>query len=285
MNDRAFNLVVLAGGAALVAAIAALRFCGDLTVAPVPPPPTLAQTSTREALAESSESAEAFRALVEKDAATAGVTAPTPEELARVLPYRVDTQPRTLAPGQPPIDAAGIAVHAEIATADGESDLILVVENHGDRDLAYRVVTRPSVPPAACQARQILFYDANVVAAHGNVRRSECVYRDDTTLEVSRIETVELPPLASYYVSRLPAAMLTLDARLTVGHKPLGRAVPCKVMMSQAIRSGVENGEIGWRDLVDFYARHRCDTYQFPEEYKAFTKDGERSLPAVGEVR
>ena len=40
-------------------------------------------------------------------------------------------------------------------------------------------------------------------------------------------------------------------------------------------------GDIGWRDLVDFYARHRCQTYQFPSSYRAFKSDGERPIPAV----
>jgi hypothetical protein len=49
----------------------------------------------------------------------------------------------------------------------------------------------------------------------------------------------------------------------------------------QAVRSGLERGEIGWRDLIDFYARHRCQTYQFPLLYRAFKIDGERPVPAV----
>ncbi len=51
--------------------------------------------------------------------------------------------------------------------------------------------------------------------------------------------------------------------------------------MSQAVRSGIERHEISWRDLVDFYARHRCQTYQFPTSYRALTSDGERPIPAV----
>jgi hypothetical protein len=51
--------------------------------------------------------------------------------------------------------------------------------------------------------------------------------------------------------------------------------------MPQVVRSGLENGRIGWRDLVDFYARHRCQTYEFPIAYRALKSDGERPIPAV----
>jgi hypothetical protein len=51
--------------------------------------------------------------------------------------------------------------------------------------------------------------------------------------------------------------------------------------VSQAVRSGLEQGQIGWRDLVDFYARHRCPTYRFPSSYRAFRSDGERQVPDI----
>jgi hypothetical protein len=56
-------------------------------------------------------------------------------------------------------------------------------------------------------------------------------------------------------------------------------------VLGQAVRNGIESGEIGWRDLVDFYARHRCQTYTFPLEYRAFNVDGQRTLPALAADR
>jgi len=47
------------------------------------------------------------------------------------------------------------------------------------------------------------------------------------------------------------------------------------------VRSGIERGDITWRDLADFYARHRCQTYPFPPKYHAFRENGEQALPAV----
>jgi hypothetical protein len=287
MEDRSFKLAVGGGAAALVVAIVLLRFCGTLSVpaAPEPPAAPASTRSARDILTASSETAAAWQAFIEKDAKHAGIQVPTPEAMSKTLPYQLDDHKLTVVPGDPPLERAGLRITAEVAEDDGESDLVLVIENTTGADLAYHVVTRPSGNAAACHARQILFYDANVVAAHRSVRRSECVYHVGQKLAIDRIETVELTALSSVYVSRLPAGILTTDTRLTAGHKPLGTMTPCNVMMSQVIRSGLDSGKIEWRDLVDFYARHRCDTYPFPEGYKAFKKDGERPLPVVSTPR
>jgi len=285
MDDRTFKLAVGGGAAALVAVIVFLRFCGDLSVAPKPPPPHVTSASASQILISSSQTPAAWRAFVEKDAAQANVPVPAVADLGRVFPHKLDDKRRSLAPGDPPLDVAGLRLRVEVATQDGDSDIVLDIENLGEVDLAYQVVTRPSGNAAVCRSRQVLFYDANVVGPRRRERRSECTYRSGQSLKIDRVETVELPPLAAYYVSRLPAGMLTLDTRLVVGHKPLSHALTCNVMMSQAIRSGLESGEIEWRDLVDFYARHRCDTYQFPEGYKAFRKDAQLPLPVISVPR
>jgi hypothetical protein len=129
----------------------------------------------------------------------------------------------------------------------------------------------------------ILAHDAIVVGRGKQVQRTECIYRSGMSLAIERVESVALPPLSSAYVSRLPPAAFGADARMARGHRPdlpAGMAV-CSTVASQSVRSDIENGTIAWRDLVDFYARHSCETYQFPEGYKAFEKNGARTLPAV----
>jgi hypothetical protein len=282
MDDRNFKLAMAGAATALAAVIVFLRFCGDLSLPPKPPPPTVTIAGANDILTASSATPAAWQAFLEKDAAQAGVAVPTVAVMSRALPHRGEDKRRTLTPGDPPIDVAGLRLTLEVGGADGEPpDLILGIENLGDVDVAYQVVTRPSGNAAACHSRDVLPYDANVLLARRRERRSECSYRDGMVLNIDRVETVELPPLAAWYVSRLPAAAMALDTRLTAGHRPLSKAPLCNTMMSQVIRSGLESGRIEWRDLVDFFARHRCDTYQFPKEYKAFRKDNERSLPVV----
>ena len=49
----------------------------------------------------------------------------------------------------------------------------------------------------------------------------------------------------------------------------------------EAVRKALENGELQWRDLVDFYARHPCKIYEFPGGYKAWTESHRQPLPVV----
>jgi hypothetical protein len=168
-----------------------------------------------------------------------------------------------------------------VATGDHAKSVVLDVENLGRDELAYQIVTRPGINPAACHNREILVHDGMVLAPRARARRSECGYRDDLEIDVIRVETVALPRLSGWYVSRLPPTAVHVDTRFTRGHKPYSGAPACNVLMSQAIRAGLETGSIEWRDLVDFYARHRCDTYQFPQGYKAFKRDSERPLPVM----
>jgi hypothetical protein len=283
MVDLNFKLIVAAIAAVLVGLLTFLRFCGELSLPPKPPPP--AATSLGRAsdiMSETSGTPAAWRASLAKDAEQAGLPAPDPDELARAFPFQLDAKPRTLAIGDS-MQAAGLELTLSVLTDPdtGEKSVILEIENLGRSELAYQVVTRPGVNPAACHRRRILVHDAMVLGARARERRSECGYRDDIEIYVDRVETVELPRLSAWYVSRVPPSAVSLDTRLHKGHKPSSGAAPCNVLMSQAIRGGLEAGTIEWRDLVDFFARHRCDTYQFPQGYKAFKRDRERPLPAM----
>ena len=71
---------------------------------------------------------------------------------------------------------------------------------------------------------------------------------------------------------------MVLDARSALAHEATGGA--CKIVAWPALISAVESGAIRFRDLADFYARHRCMSYKFPMDYKYFERDGERTLPA-----
>jgi hypothetical protein len=61
-------------------------------------------------------------------------------------------------------------------------------------------------------------------------------------------------------VTRLGTIEVSRARPGTASPKP-GRR--CSSAVPRAVRSGLERGEIGWRDLVDLDARHRRRTYQF----------------------
>jgi len=99
---------------------------------------------------------------------------------------------------------------------------------------------------------------------------------------VTKVETIELSPLMAWYVSQVPPHVVGIGPRIARGHRGVEGKERCSAVMPQVVRTGLDRGTIGWRDLVDFYSRHRCQTYQFPSNYRAFKQDGERALPAVG---
>jgi hypothetical protein len=88
-------------------------------------------------------------------------------------------------------------------------------------------------------------------------------------------------PLSSYYLSRTPPTLVGIDDRIARGHRDMATGDRCSTVISQVVRSGMDRGDIAWRDLVDFYARHRCQSYPFPSSYRALKSDGERAIPAV----
>jgi hypothetical protein len=162
----------------------------------------------------------------------------------------------------------------------GES-FVLHVENRVASEIAYEVTSQATPNSAACNTVQPLPFDAMVIGKDGSETRTECAWSDGIALVITKVETLELSPLSAYYVRHVPPSVVGVDRRFVRGHRGIDTREPCPQLVSQAVRAGMERGQIGWRDLIDFYARHRCQTYQFPSRYRAFKSDREHSLPAL----
>jgi hypothetical protein len=274
MSDQQFRMGVIAGAIMLVVVITSLRFCGSMSLPPKPPEPKGATGTSRQLLTKSMASPAVFQQFLESDAATAGVRAPTVEDMSKKLAYRVDDARHPLELGKPPIEIAGLRIHVE-RSGDQVS---LVVQNTVDSDLAYHVVTNaPNM--SACFGANPLPFNAMVIRKGGQETRAECV--TGTPLYLTKVETLEIPPLSAFYLNQLPTRLVGLDDHTARGHRGATSKEPCVASVPQVVQSGIERGDITWRDLVDFYARHRCQTYQFPSKYRALDADGQRPIPAV----
>jgi hypothetical protein len=273
--DTRFRVGVGVAGIAVVATIAAVRFCGGVSLPPKPEPPRSPSGTSRELLGRSSAAPAMYLDFIARDAAAAGVPAPTLDELTRKLPYRADDARHVLEVGQPPLEIAGVRLRA-LHLPEG---LALEIANATGADIAYAVATTP-VPAIDGNGAAALAFNAMTIARGRRETRIECAWRSGIALAVTRVETVEVSPLSAWYLNHVPPAIVGIDPRIARGHAS-GMTERCASALSQAARSGLERGEIGWRDLVDFYARHRCQTYQFPLTYRAFNKDNERTVPAV----
>jgi hypothetical protein len=276
---------VAAGGVGLVAALVFLRFCGDLGVPAKPPRPSYDDLPEKVAR-DMSSSVDVYVQTVGRDALTAGVPKPSIEDMGRAYTWRTDRTRRVLEAGGAPIEVAGLRLSAIHHRIEGSEALFsLVIENPGTSAVAYSVDTEVSSGNALCQNRTLLPHNGNVIAAGGKQVRGECVYKKNLELYVERVESAEIPPLAAFYLSLVPPQALGAEERVGGGHRPSLPAgvVGCNVSIPQSVRSGLEDGTVQWRDLADFYARHNCGRYAFVDGYRAFTSDGERSLPATGD--
>jgi hypothetical protein len=276
MSDQQFRLATLAGALVLVAMIAYLRFCGSVSLPAKPPPPDRPSGTQTELLTKSTASPTVYKGFLDNDAATAGVPAPSVESMAKKFAYRVDEARHVLEPGKPPVEVAGLRIWVE---RSGDQVLMLI-QNLIDADVAYHVSSSPT-GGGSCMSGAPQPYNAMVIAKGGTERRTECVWRDGMAIIVTKAETMEVPPLSVWYLSQLPPALVGIEPRLARGHHGVEPKERCSAVMSQVVQTGIDRGEIGWRDLADFYARHRCQTYQFPSSYQALKADGERSIPAV----
>lgn len=278
--------VVIAGACALALGIgvgAWMRFSGDLSsrlpALPPPPPPPSAED-----IRQTDYTPEMYKAYLARDAEAYNVPAPDPARLADVFPYR-SSEPKQDATAAA-VEAPGlrISVRTDTFTAQANAGtyraehLLLKIENLTDSYLAYRVQTTVGVSDSRCAAKAAISHDAIALKPHETIERTECIASPAARVKVEKIETMVIPELSYYYVSRLYPPQIGYDQRSTKGHEP-PKGKPCTFLPEQAIRRGLETGTIVWRDIIDFYARHRCDTYLFADGYKAFTKAGERPLP------
>jgi hypothetical protein len=278
-------LAIAAGGAGLVAAIVFMRFCSAISMPAKPPPPRFDERPEQVA-ARLNASSDVYLQAVARDARKAGIPTPSEAELTRAFTFQSDTKRRTLRPGDSPIEAAGLRIRAISHRVEGSEPLLsLVIENPSTTPLAYVIDTEVSSGNAPCVNRTLLPHNGNVIAAGGKEVRSECSFKRGMELYLERVETAAITPMAAYYLSLVPPQAIGAGDRVGKGHRPQLPAgvTTCNVAMSQSVMAAIEDGQTHWRDLADFYGRHSCMSYQFPDGYRAFEKDGERALPVVSE--
>jgi len=279
ISEAQFRVGVVGAASLLVVGITMTRFCGDVSLPDKQAPLSTAKRgrTSQDLVTQTNSSQVVYHDYLVKDARVAGVSTPTVGDMSRKLTYRVDEARQSLGVGQRAIDAAGLRLEARQVG----NRLVLDIENRTQHALAYRVITQPTPRIAACNTVSPLPIDAMVIEKGAHEVRAECVWRDDMTIVVTRVETMEVNPLSAWYLDQVPPTQVGIERRIARGHHRPRGASSCITLSSQAVRSGIENGEIQWRDLVDFYARHRCQTYPFPASYRALTSDGQRRIPAT----
>jgi hypothetical protein len=284
MEGKTLALAVgMAGLVAVGVGTLVLHTGGPPEAPPLPKPPPPPETLMN---AELKYSPTIYRALIEQDAKRFRVKAPSAAALAKPFPYFEELKGlRRLKPGAPletPHLRLSLTVEKHQATIEGQSfrydHLVLRIQNRTPHHLAYRV--RTAVPDhQRCSSKGDIPHNAIVIGPQQTISRTECLYRKNESVELQGVEVMEMPALAAHYASRLPATMTLYDRRTARGHTPLDGELCPQTFSWREIQEGVDNQEIGWRDVVDFYARHSCDEYSFFRAYR-YRTNGAAPLPA-----
>lgn len=285
MTDTPFRIAVLMVAVLVGAAIVRLSFCRpvDLPAVPAQPPPPRIEVGAVQATVASDPAEYAQRVATDSRALRVDPPA-TPADLSRVMTHQAKDTRLALEPRgkKSSAEALGLKLSLSVAEIDGtpRRQMILTIQNTTEHHLAYRVVSRPSQGTRPCHEKSDFAHNAIALAPGEKIRRSECIYKSGWRLMIDRVETVELPKLSYFYVSTLAPTALGLDRLSSRGHRAVGGRSPCQVFQSAVLDDALRSGATTWRDLIDFYARHPCQVYTFPNGYKAFASDGERALPA-----
>lgn len=276
ISDAQFKAGVFGAAGVLVLGITLVRFCGSVSL-PDKPSQVVQPTGTSQDLRDQTNgSPVVYQDFLAKDASVAGLRVPTLDDMSRKLLFRTDESRQVLEVGQDAITTAGLKLTARRQ----DNSIVLEIENITRSDLAYHVVTEPTPKIAGCNSVTPLAHNALVIAKGEKQTRIECSWHAGMAIAVTLAESAEVLPLSAWYLNQLPPSQVGIDDRVARGHRVPKGAERCISLSSQVVRSGLENGEIRWRDLVDFYTRHRCQTYPFPATYRALASDGQRRIPA-----
>ena len=283
-SNQQFRTILVGLAVIGVCVVTYLRYFGGFDLPAKPPKPATQRIGTMPKSIELS--AEVYERYLGKDTKSFGIPPVTRGQMAAVFPYAVfplgENKAHTLAPGQSTkVLGMRLSLSVERLGQEAREHLVLGIENLGHKPLAYRIVTRPSSGTAACSRMRQLPHNGLALAPGITIKRAECGYRQGRTLEIVSVETVELPELGYFYLSLMNPANFGLDIRTSSLHK-MPRGMACQVLQPSSLRNAIATNRVHWHDLVDFHSRHRCQTYAFPPDYKAFQEDGEHSLP-VGE--
>ncbi len=227
-----------------------------------------------------------YKALIEDDARAFAIDAPSYEELAQPNPYFDELRTRQRLRLKAPIETRHLRISLEVSkeTSTFEShtiavdNLVLRIENLTPLFLAYRIETSIR-GQSQCALKANLPHNAIALEPGQTILRTECVYRKDPYLDLDRIEVIELPALSAYYVSRVPPNATLYDPRTAAGHVPPKGSLCPQTFSWRDIKDGIDKGELGWRDVIDFYARHNCVEYSFFRSYR-YRSDPAAPLPA-----
>jgi hypothetical protein len=278
--------MAVVGTGAVALAIGLLILSLASAPAPAPPRPQPPPPSASLVNSEQRFSPYYYKALIEEDATAFGVPVPSYEELQQPNAYFDELHQRQRLRLKVPVETRHLRITLDVSkeTTIIESHsltsdhFVLRIENRTPYYLAYRVDTAVT-DKQKCGLKAEIPHNAIAIEPEQTILRTECILRKDASIDLTRIEVIELPALSAYYVSRLPPNPVLFDARTSAGHLPSKGTLCAQTFSWRDIKDGLSRHDFGWRDVIDFYARHTCAEYSFYASYR-YRGDPTAPLPA-----
>ena len=253
------------------------------------PPPVEKKPETRDLTKSMTETVDGYKAILTEDSKkyAAGISV---SALADPMPYKLEFEGNHRLMGRDSLQTPHLDISARVekqwSGMGGNQGIavdqfLLTIKNKTNKYVAYRVVTE--VPDArVCRNKGVIPHNAIALKPQEEITRTECLWTRGFFAIIKRVEVTEVPAFSYYYISRLHPPHVLYSERTSQGHQtPIGK--PCELVPWRDISAGSEAGEVGWDDVIDFYARHNCDEYTFYKGYKRRTKRDE-ALPATAQA-
>jgi hypothetical protein len=285
LEDRTLAIAVVFTGLCVMGLGMLVLYGGDPPPAPErPKPPPVMETAMTGAVKYSPT---IYRALLEQDARAFGIPPVSATQISTPNPYFEEWKGHRRLKSGASMDTPHLRLTVLIEKQQGGSSqgqifkvdhLVLRIENLTPSYLAYRVETDVT-SRQKCAGKGEIPHNAIAIEPGEVIQRTECLYWTDQSVDITHIEVIEMPALSAYYVSRLPPALILYDPRTSAGHQPPRGKLCAQTFSWREIREGADRGDLGWRDVIDYYARHNCDEYTFFSSYH-YRVRADEPLPA-----
>jgi len=155
--------------------------------------------------------------------------------------------------------------------------IVATVRNTSTKPIAYflRVV---SGERGHCKVRGARLH--NTMALLPGESAEVVVCAGSGAVKVEDLRVLEITPIGYVYVSKVPPSAVGHDPISATSHFPSKKVPMCSMVPGTRISNLLKLGKTRWRDVMDFYARHSCERFQFFAGYTMATEPLKR-LPVL----
>lgn len=155
--------------------------------------------------------------------------------------------------------------------------MVATIRNTSTKPIAY-FLRVASATRGHCKVRGARLH--NTMALLPGESAEVVVCAGSGAVKVEELQVLEITPIGHVYVSKVPPSAVGHDPISATSHAPQKKVPMCSMVPGTRISNLIKLGKTRWRDVMDFYARHSCERFQFFAGYTMATEPVER-LPVL----